>query len=77
MPSATRPDVPPTPSLGYLADRYLQTHGYDTSSILHIYHAYQTSKKATEFTDYIYGKGLPEQEANWLWGIINYNGGPI
>jgi hypothetical protein len=64
-------DDTPLPFLGNLAKSYLQAHGYDTSSILHISCSYQQSSSADDFTDSLSRKGLPVKEAKFLWDIIN------
>jgi hypothetical protein len=69
------PDDTPLPSLGPLAMSYLHAHGYDTSSVLHIYSSYQKSTCADDFANMLSSKGLPFTEGRYIWEII-YNGRP-
>ena len=64
-------DDTPLPFLRNLAKAYLQAHGYDTSSILHISYYYQQSSCADDFINGLSRKGLPVKEAKFLWNIIN------
>jgi hypothetical protein len=64
-------DDTPLPFLGNLAKLYLQTHGYDTSSVLHISCSYQQSSSADDFVNSLSCKGLHVTEAKFLWDIIN------
>jgi hypothetical protein len=64
-------DEPPLPFLGNLAKSYLQAHGYNTSSILHISCSYQQSSSADDFVNSLSRKGLPVTEAKYLWDIIS------
>jgi hypothetical protein len=58
------------PFLGALAMSYLRAHGYDLSSILHIFASYHKSHSADEFTTTLSLKGLPIAEGRFIWDII-------
>lgn len=73
--SPPKPDDTPVPSLGPLAMAYLRAHGYDISSILHIYASYQKSSTADDFAQKLSLKGLPFTEGKYIWEIIR-NGQP-
>jgi hypothetical protein len=63
-------DDPPLPFLGAAAMTYLQAHGYDTPSILHIATAYQNAFSVNDFALGLSSKGLPITEAYYIWSII-------
>ena len=63
-------DDTPVPSLGPLAMSYLHAHGYDISSMLHIYASYQKSNSAVDFAQKLSLKGLPFTKGQYLWEII-------
>jgi len=64
-------DDTPLPFLGALAMSYLRAHGYDLSSVLHIFASYHKSHSADEFTTTLSLKGLPVAEGRFIWDIIS------
>lgn len=50
---------------------YLQSHGYDVPSVLHIAAAVHTSSNMLGFTSRLSIQGMPVMEAQFLWYIID------
>jgi hypothetical protein len=63
------PTFPPT-GLGKGVDNYLDAHGYDSSSRLHIMYAWRENSGIQDFIAYVCEKGMVESEAQWLWQLI-------
>ncbi|KAG1766624.1 hypothetical protein EV702DRAFT_1204090 [Suillus placidus] len=74
-------DSTPLPSFGFLADNYLQAHGYTVRALLHIQHAVHTSDSHEHFARTLSLQGMPVTEAMFLWTLISmdadYNDGPL
>jgi hypothetical protein len=74
-------DSTPLPSFGFLADNYLQAHGYTMRALLHIQHAVHTSDSHKHFSRALSLQGMPVTEATFLWNLISmhadYNDGPL
>jgi hypothetical protein len=60
---------PPT-GLGDGVDRYLDAHGYDAGSRLHIMHAWREHPGKREFVIYACARGMAMAEAKWLWQLL-------
>ncbi|KAG0703467.1 hypothetical protein DFH29DRAFT_998464 [Suillus ampliporus] len=71
----------PLPSFGFLADNYLQAHGYTMRALLHVQHAVHTSDSHEQFSRALSLQGMPVTEATFLWNLISmdadYNDGPL
>jgi hypothetical protein len=65
--------IPPSATLGYMADMYLHAHGYVASAFLHIVAARGLSNSVDDFTEYLCGKGMPTTEAQYLWKLVMLN----
>jgi hypothetical protein len=61
----------PPPSLGALADSYLDAHGYGSASIFYIHGAYEQCDNIEDFADELCTLGMARKEAWWLWEIIS------
>ncbi|KAG0697179.1 hypothetical protein DFH29DRAFT_1003968 [Suillus ampliporus] len=74
-------DSTPLPSFGFLADNYLQAHGYTMRALLHVQHAVYTSDSHEQFSRALSLQGMPITEATFLWNLISmdadYNDGPL
>ncbi|GBE78668.1 hypothetical protein SCP_0115590 [Sparassis crispa] len=71
-----RADVPLNTELGYLADRYLHTHGYggNVEAMLAINQAYLTSQSLEQFVNYLVVRGMVVDEVEFLWeAATTYN----
>jgi hypothetical protein len=55
--------------LGEGVDRYLDAHGYDSTSRLHIMHAWREFGMQ-DFVSYLCGKGMVMSEVVWLWQLL-------
>jgi hypothetical protein len=56
--------------LGDGVDKYLDAHGYDSSSRLHIVYAWRENYGVQDFIAYVCGEGMVKSEARWLWHLI-------
>ncbi|KAG2128013.1 hypothetical protein DEU56DRAFT_915617 [Suillus clintonianus] len=74
-------DSNPLPSFGFLADIYLQAHGYTMRALLHGQHAVHTSDSHEHFSRALSLQCMPITEAMFLWNLISmdadYNDGPL
>jgi len=61
--------ITPT-GLGDGVDKYLDAHGYDSSSRLHIVYAWRENYGVQDFITYVCGEGMVKSEARWLWHLI-------
>lgn len=61
--------LPPS-GLGEGVDSYLDAHGYDADSRLHIVHAWRELNGFQDFIVYLCGKGMVQSEAAWLWQLL-------
>lgn len=66
------PDNMPLPFFGHLAMAYLQSHGYNIPSVLHVFSTFQSTSTAEEFAAVLARKGLPLTEGNFLWHLIDF-----
>jgi hypothetical protein len=56
--------------LGEGVDKYLDAHGYDSSSRLHIMYAWRENCGIQDFITYVCERGMVKAEAKWLWQLI-------
>lgn len=56
--------------LGKGVDSYLDAHGYDASSRLHIIYAWRENYGLQDFTTYLCRKGMVKSEVEWLWVLL-------
>lgn len=56
--------------LGRQVDCYLSTHGYTRESADIIANAYSRYLSGDMFVAYLCGRGVPQSEAEWIWGFI-------
>ena len=68
QPGMESPGIAPT-GLGKGVDRYLDAHGYDAGSRLHIMHAWR-EYCLQDFVAYLCGKGMVKSEVEWLWVLL-------
>jgi len=59
--------------LGEVVDGYLDAHGYDAASRLHIMHAWRENNGVDDFMIYLCGKGMAMSEVEWLWCLLVEN----
>lgn len=63
-------DQPLNTGLGRQVDCYLSTHGYTRESADIIADAYSRYLSGDMFVAYLCGRGVPQLEAEWIWGFI-------
>lgn len=56
--------------LGEEVDKYLDAHGYDSSSRLQIMYAWRENYGIQDFITYVCERGMVKSEAQWLWHHI-------
>jgi hypothetical protein len=61
--------LPPT-GLGDNVDSYLDSHGYDGGSRLHIIHAWRELDGLRGFVNYLTERGMAKSEVEWLWQLL-------
>lgn len=61
--------LPPT-GLGDGVDSYLDAHGYDGGSRLHIIHAWRELDGLRSFVKYLTERGMAKSEVEWLWQLL-------
>lgn len=66
-------DDTPLPFLGNVATEYLQAHGYNVSSVLHVAAAFQAAATSDDFALTLAQKGLPILEGRFLWHLIQFD----
>jgi hypothetical protein len=67
------PEAMAPTGLGEAADAYLNAHGYDANSRLHIMYAARENSGLADFVAGLCGKGMPMSEAEWLWHLLSDN----
>lgn len=69
------PEAMAPTGLGEAADTYLNAHGYDANSRLHIMHAWRENGHSglADFVLDLCGKGMPMSEVEWLWYLLSNN----
>ena len=62
----------PPPSFNPLADRYFETHGYQTATLFNISHILAESGGNSEaFVENLASWGTAFTEAEWIWEVLN------
>ena len=62
----------PPPSFNPLADRYFETHGYQTATLFNISHILAESGSNSEaFVENLASQGTAFTEAEWIWEVLN------
>lgn len=56
--------------LGRQVDWYLGAHGYTREAANDIADAYSRYLSGDAFAAYLCGRGVPQSEAEWIWGFI-------
>jgi len=71
--SGPLPEMMAPTGLGEAVDAYLNAHGYDANSRLHVMHAWRENDGLADFISDMCGKGMPMAEAEWLWCLLFHN----